>query len=86
MSVIVREQEGRILLLCKGADSIIENRMVASRYHEQTFGALQKFASLGLRTLMLAEKYIAEEVYKEWNGRYDKALTSLAENRHEKIE
>lgn len=60
MSVIVREPTGRILMLCKGADSILENRMLESVYHNKTFGALQKFASMGLRTLMLAEKYISE--------------------------
>lgn len=35
---------------------------------------------------MLAQKYIDEEVYREWSTQYEKALQSLAENRHEKIE
>jgi len=33
MSVILRDPNGDILLLCKGADTIIENRLVASNHH-----------------------------------------------------
>jgi magnesium-transporting ATPase (P-type) len=54
MSVILRDSNGDILLLCKGADSIIENRLVVSDHHAEAFNALQRYASMGLRTLMLA--------------------------------
>lgn len=33
MSVILRDNNGDILLLCKGADSIIENRLIVSDHH-----------------------------------------------------
>lgn len=86
MSVLLRDPEGRIVLMCKGADSILENRMLPSSNTDATFNALQRYAAIGLRTLMLCQKYIDEDVYKEWNERYAYALTIMNENRHEKIE
>lgn len=69
MSVIVRkleEGDGRIFLLCKGADNVIFDRVKPSSGNEQlkvkTGEDLDLFASEGLRTLCLAYKVIPGEL------------------------
>ena len=68
MSVIVQDSQGRILLLCKGADSIILPRLNAATSPALT--ATQQFvdqyAEEGLRTLLLAQKYLDENEYNQW--------------------
>ena len=52
MSVIVRsEKDGRILLLCKGADSSMMERCLHGAYNGFCDSQINKFASTGLRTL-----------------------------------
>ncbi|KAF8350409.1 phospholipid-translocating ATPase [Amanita rubescens] len=64
MSVVVRKMEGddrRILLLCKGADNVIFERLKQNGQNElknTTERHLQEFAAEGLRTLTLAYKVI----------------------------
>jgi len=71
MSVIVRTDDGRILIICKGADSIIEKRLVPGQqllYKTQKY--LDGYAKVGLRTLLIAVKEISEETYLEWSEKY----------------
>ena len=64
MTVIVRSPEGRVLVLCKGADSIIEKRLKPDQEDlEVTKVFLDDFAETGLRTLLIAGKEISEEEY-----------------------
>ena len=63
MSVIVRdEQTGEITLLCKGADSIIKERLYLAGNNlniarmERTQRYVDFYAEEGLRTLLLAKK------------------------------
>jgi len=61
MSVIVRTPEGKILILCKGADSIIEKRLLPDQKSlAKTKEYLDDFAETGLRTLLIAGKEISE--------------------------
>jgi len=84
MSVIVRTPEGKILILCKGADSIIEKRLkTGQKSLDKTKEYLDIFAETGLRTLLIAGKEIDEEYYKEWAARYLEAATS--DNREEEM-
>jgi P-type E1-E2 ATPase len=55
MSVIVQDDSNNIIIFCKGADSIIEKRMVPSEFKEKTFTNLQNYGNIGLRTLLLAK-------------------------------
>ena len=86
MSVIVR-QNGLIKLYCKGADSVIFERMDPSceMIKETTVEHLNKFASEGLRTLCLANKIIDENFYQSWKYRLNEASCSL-ENREDKVD
>jgi phospholipid-transporting ATPase len=77
MSVIVRLPDGTIRLLCKGADSKLERRLVPSAYKEVTWRHLEEFASIGLRTLVLAQKDIDERTYAEWVVRYEEAVNRI---------
>ena len=88
MSSIVRMPDGKILLICKGADSVIYSRLVRGEQAElrkDTAQHLELFAVEGLRTLCIAEKELSESEYIEWRKEHDIAATAL-ENREEKLE
>jgi phospholipid-transporting ATPase len=80
MSVIFKDETtGKILLLCKGADSVIAKRLAPGQADslKQAFQALEDFGKEGLRTLMLAEREIPEEEFKTWETNYKAASTSM---------
>ena len=55
MSVITRTPENRIMVICKGADSIIEKRLKpGQKILARTKQFLDDFAATGLRTLLIA--------------------------------
>ncbi|CAM1330633.1 ATP8B2 (predicted) [Pycnogonum litorale] len=85
MSVIVK-RDGKIKLLCKGADSVIYERLdpCCDNLKNETLKHLNKFASEGLRTLCLAWKDIDENYFQEWKERHQEASTSL-EDREAKV-
>ncbi|XP_004444374.1 probable phospholipid-transporting ATPase IA isoform X3 [Drosophila pseudoobscura] len=87
MSLIVRTPEGKIKLFCKGADSVIYERLSAQdrQYRDRTLQHLEEFASEGLRTLCLAVADIQPDVYEEWRNTYHKAATAL-QHRERKLE
>lgn len=61
MTVIVRSEDGKIRVLCKGADSIIIPRLAKdTAFVDTTTEYLDSFAKEGLRTLLIAEKEISE--------------------------
>ncbi|KAL3866130.1 hypothetical protein ACJMK2_043460 [Sinanodonta woodiana] len=86
MSVIVRDPKGKIQLLCKGADTVINERLHPSSadLKELTDHHLNEFAQEGLRTLNLAYKDIAEKEWEAWEIKHHEASISL-ENRDEKL-
>ena len=90
MSTVVRFPNGKIRLLIKGADNIINDRLGPSetthrQYLNSTFGHLEDFARKGLRTLCFAVRDIPEDEYKAWKEDYVEASNAI-ENREEKIE
>ena len=88
MSIIVRDERGNIRLLCKGADSIVFDRLSnaskSSMVYKETQRSVDEYARIGLRTLFLAEKVISEDVFNQWNVKAKEAALSI-ENRDEKI-
>jgi phospholipid-translocating ATPase len=87
MSVIMRAPDGKIILYCKGADSVIYERLAANHdplLKEQTQKDMETFANNGLRTLCVAYRYVGEEEYFEWSRTYD-AATSAINNREDEI-
>ncbi|KAK3813393.1 MAG: hypothetical protein J3Q66DRAFT_348220 [Benniella sp.] len=89
MSIILRPPEGGIVLVCKGADSVIYERLddaeEQSKLREDTLVDLERFANEGLRTLCLAYRKISEEEYENWVLEYDEACSTI-HNRDENIE
>jgi len=82
MSVIVRSPRGRLMLLCKGADTVIYDRLkktdpakVAAQ--QQTQELITQYAAEGLRTLVLGKVDLDEYEYRRWAQRYLDASTSL---------
>uniref|UniRef100_A0A8C2XQ37 Phospholipid-transporting ATPase n=1 Tax=Cyclopterus lumpus TaxID=8103 RepID=A0A8C2XQ37_CYCLU len=79
MSVIVRSPEGKLSLYCKGADTIIYERLhrSCSKLMDVTTEHLNEFAGEGLRTLALAYKDLDEEYFNGWKRRHHEVSTSL---------
>ncbi|CAH1795962.1 unnamed protein product [Owenia fusiformis] len=80
MSVLLR-REGKIMLWCKGADSLIYERLdpKCMELQEVTQEHLNMFANEGLRTLCLAVKEISSDYYDSWRKRYHTASTALTD-------
>ncbi|EKM55031.1 uncharacterized protein PHACADRAFT_255350 [Phanerochaete carnosa HHB-10118-sp] len=92
MSIIVRkiddDEQNGLLLLSKGADNVIFERLRSGQQEqltEVTEDHLSDFASEGLRTLTLAWRSIPEEEYEAWSEMYHEATIAL-EDRQEKID
>ncbi|XP_037051247.1 probable phospholipid-transporting ATPase IA isoform X4 [Bradysia coprophila] len=87
MSVIVRTPTGEIKLYCKGADTVIFERLSPNgqTFRDITLRHLEDFATEGLRTLCCAVSVIPEDVYNEWKDTYHKASTAM-QFRERKVE
>ncbi|CAA0821148.1 Putative phospholipid-transporting ATPase 7 [Striga hermonthica] len=88
MSVIIRDEKGQILLFCKGADSIIFDRLAKNgrMYEEATRKHLNEYGEAGLRTLALAYKKLDEAEYSAWNEEFIRAKTTLGSDRDANLE
>ncbi|KAI9057700.1 phospholipid-translocating P-type ATPase [Trametes sanguinea] len=88
MSVVVRNPQGQIVLYCKGADSVIYQRLAADHDPElkaATARDMEAFANGGLRTLCIAYRYLSEQEYVEWVRKYE-AATNAINDRDEEID
>lgn len=88
MSVIVRNPQGQIVLYCKGADSVIYQRLAADHdpvLKEKTHQDMELFANSGLRTLCIAYRILGEKEYMDWVRVYEAAQSSITD-REEEIE
>ncbi|KAJ3167595.1 hypothetical protein HDU88_002041 [Geranomyces variabilis] len=81
MSVVVRTPENWIAVICKGADSVIWERLSQGQdtLRDVTGTHLEYFADEGLRTLCIARAYITEEEYEEWAVDYQAASVALTD-------
>ncbi|XP_028376804.1 phospholipid-transporting ATPase FetA-like [Phyllostomus discolor] len=86
MSVIVRTPEGRVMLFCKGADTILCQLLHPSctSLRDVTMKHLDEFAREGLRTLLVAYRELDNSFYRDWSKKHSEACLSL-ENREDKI-
>ncbi|KAJ0980415.1 hypothetical protein J5N97_008670 [Dioscorea zingiberensis] len=87
MSVIVSDEDGRIFLLCKGADSIIFELLSSEgRSHlEATTAHLSDYAEDGLRTLAIAYRRLQHDQYQKWNAVFTRAKTTVGPERDEML-
>ncbi|XP_050987062.1 phospholipid-transporting ATPase ID isoform X1 [Labeo rohita] len=72
MSVIVRNPKGRIRLYCKGADTVLFERLHSCSHDLMniTSDHLNEYAGDGLRTLAVAYRDLSEEQWEEWSERF----------------
>ncbi|XP_066469343.1 phospholipid-transporting ATPase IC [Tiliqua scincoides] len=86
MSVITRDPNGNIRLYCKGADTVIYERLHPNNPKRQdTQEALDIFANETLRTLCLCYKEISNEEFEAWNEKF--MVASVAQtNRDEALD
>nr|XP_023399530.1 phospholipid-transporting ATPase IC isoform X1 [Loxodonta africana] len=86
MSIIVRTPEGNIRLYCKGADTVIYERLhQMNPTKQETQDALDIFANETLRTLCLCYKEIEEKEFAEWNKKF-MAASVASTNRDEALD
>ncbi|WMV15425.1 hypothetical protein MTR67_008810 [Solanum verrucosum] len=88
MSVIVRNENGDIFLLCKGADNVILDRLAENgrTYQQATTAHLSNYAEDGLRTMLFAYKKIKPDEYEKWNSQFTQAKATLGPEREDLLE
>ncbi|KAI3640282.1 hypothetical protein MIR68_001160 [Amoeboaphelidium protococcarum] len=83
MSVIVRQSsDDQILLIMKGADEMMLPRCVG--IPQDVKNNLEYFASQGLRTLCVGQKFISPSDYQKWASKLQSAQNSM-DNRDQKV-
>ncbi|XP_022914487.2 probable phospholipid-transporting ATPase IA [Onthophagus taurus] len=87
MSVIVQGPNQKIYLYCKGADTVIYERLSTEGQDNKDalLQQLEVFATEGLRTLCLGYKELNSDVYERWNDEFHAAAINV-HNREEKME
>ncbi|XP_077210178.1 aminophospholipid ATPase 3 isoform X2 [Tasmannia lanceolata] len=80
-SVICRYPNGRLVLYCKGADTVIYERLAHGNHNikKTTREHLEEFGSAGLRTLCLAYRDLSSDLYETWNEKFIQAKSALRE-------
>ncbi|XP_035245773.1 phospholipid-transporting ATPase IC [Anguilla anguilla] len=80
MSIILRFPDGRIRLYCKGADTVIYERLHPSSQHKETSQtALDIFANETLRTLCLCYKDISAQEFADWARKHKAASIVMSD-------
>ena len=77
MSVIARCPDGIVRLMCKGADNVIFDRAVLEPGRSTLDADLTRFASAGLRTLVLSQKVLSADDVAEWKRSFTAASVAL---------
>jgi phospholipid-transporting ATPase len=87
MSTIFRCPDGKIRVYCKGADTVIMERLgVHDDIVEKTLLHLEEYAAEGLRTLCLAFREVSESEFREWYDVYNTAATTVSGNRADELD
>ncbi|XP_039126290.1 putative phospholipid-transporting ATPase 9 [Dioscorea cayenensis subsp. rotundata] len=88
MSVIVRNEEGELLLLSKGADSVMFERLGENgrEFEDKTRAHTNNYADEGLRILILAYRKLDEAEYETFNRKFTEAKNSVSADREEKMD
>ncbi|ETI19328.1 hypothetical protein G647_09160 [Cladophialophora carrionii CBS 160.54] len=87
MSTIFRCPDGKIRIYCKGADTVILERLAKdNQIVDVTLRQLEDYATEGLRTLCLSMREIPEQEFQDWKQIFDKAATTVGGNRAEELD
>ncbi|KAI0752977.1 phospholipid-translocating P-type ATPase [Daedaleopsis nitida] len=78
MSTVVRCPDGKIKLFCKGADTVILERLSENQpYTAKTLIHLEDYATDGFRTLCISSRDIPDAEYRQWSTIYDQAAATI---------
>ena len=87
MSTIFRCPDGKIRIYCKGADTVILERLAKNnQIVDATLQHLEDYATEGLRTLCLSMREVPDAEYHEWLQVFEKAGTTVGGNRAEELD
>lgn len=87
MSTIFRCPDGKVRCYCKGADTVILERLGKDNpIVEATLQHLEEYATEGLRTLCLAMREVPEDEFQQWWQIFEKASTTVSGNRAEELD
>jgi phospholipid-transporting ATPase len=87
MSTIYRCPDGKVRVYCKGADTVILERLHPDNPSvEATLQHLEEYASDGLRTLCLAMREVPEDEYQQWIQIHENAATTVGGNRQDELD
>ena len=88
MSTIFRCPDGRIRCFCKGADTVIVERLAKgdNPHTEATLQHLEEYAAEGLRTLCLSMREVSDQEFQEWYQIFNQAATTVGGNRAEELD
>ncbi|KAJ5502931.1 ATPase P-type K/Mg/Cd/Cu/Zn/Na/Ca/Na/H-transporter [Penicillium fimorum] len=87
MSTIFRCPDGKVRVYCKGADTVIIERLHPDNPTvEATLQHLEEYASDGLRTLCLAMREVPENDFQQWYQIFDKASTTVDGSRADELD
>ena len=88
MSTIFRCPDGRIRCFCKGADTVIMERLAKAEnpHVEATLQHLEEYAAEGLRTLCLSMREVEEHEFQEWWHIFNQAATTVSGNRADELD
>lgn len=88
MSVIVKDEEGKLFLFTKGADNVMFERLSGSgsAHRDVTQQHINEYADAGLRTLVLAYRELKADEYAHFDRQFAAAKNSVSADRDEKID
>ncbi|XP_047323463.1 putative phospholipid-transporting ATPase 9 [Impatiens glandulifera] len=88
MSVIIQDEKGQLILLSKGADSVMFERLAEDgrEFEKDTRKHVNEYADAGLRTLILAYRGLTEVEYEEFNKKFTVAKNSVSADREALID
>ncbi|XP_047963025.1 probable phospholipid-transporting ATPase 8 [Salvia hispanica] len=88
MSVIVRNVENQLLLLSKGSDIVMLERLSKNSqdFEATTMEHVKRYAEAGLRTLVLAYRELSEEEFSSWEKEFRDAKATVGPDRDALIE
>ena len=87
MSTIFRCPDGKIRIFCKGADTVIMERLhKENTIVDATLRHLEEYAYDGLRTLCLAYREVSESEFQEWYQVFNTASTTVSGNRADELD
>lgn len=78
MGIILRNIETeRIMFFCKGAEVVMEEKVAEHASKAFIRETCETLACTGLRTLVIAQKFMTQEMYDSWFEKYHAAKTDL---------